>query len=132
MESVSVFVQTGKDPGNARVIILLPWKVIVAPLKELTLVGFAVFTLGIEKSALGNSGPEHKNEGIQMGWGECLPLDKFSRHIFVFQSHPPFPPHYMLWKMLWFNPRSLACKTTCGILCSYSPFFLSIFILLSS
>lgn len=50
--------------GNVTVIILLPWKVVVAPLKELTVVGCVVFTLDIERSAFGNSGPELKNEGI--------------------------------------------------------------------
>lgn len=45
IESVTVAVQTANFPGNERIIIILPWKVTVAVLKELTLVGCVVFTL---------------------------------------------------------------------------------------
>lgn len=45
IESVTVAVQTADFPGNETIIIILPWKVTVALLKELTLVGCVVFTL---------------------------------------------------------------------------------------
>lgn len=67
IESVTVAVQTADFPGNETIIIILPWKVTVALLKELTLVGCVVFTLGIERSALEIQGLGSRMKVLERG-----------------------------------------------------------------